>query len=435
MITAKVSIIGYPNLQSNMILNNLKQFTNDHHKLIENFSYITLLQTFILLAPLITYPYLVSILGRELYGIVLSAQMLASYASIIIDFGSNNVCAKHVSINRGDSQKLSEIVSSVLYVRAILFFCCFFVYVGISWIIPIYREYILLFILTYGLTLNDVLFPQYYFQGIENMKTITMINIYTKMLFIAMIFIFVKNASDYLYVPLLYTVGYTLAGVISLYIILTKHKINLIRPTKKQTWYYIKDSSPIFATDLICTIKDKLNYILVGTFIGMSNVVIYDLALKLHSLLTKPMAILTTVLLPRFAVDRNINKLRQVIMISFTITTLLVVITNILLPQIAFFFLHEKIDLLPIRIFLFAPIFVSIGSVISSNLFVAFGYNKYVFYSIIITTTVYVVLLISLAILGYLNNIYSFIILAVISYLTEMIYRVIKAMHIFKLGY
>lgn len=412
-------------------MNKLIDYFNTHTKLIENFSYVTLLQVFVLLAPLITYPYLVKVLGRDLYGVILSAQMLASYASIIIDFGSNNVCAKHVSIHRTDKFKLSEILSSVLFVRVLLFLACFVVYMAIVITIPIYRGYILLFIFTYGLTLNDVLFPQFYFQGIENMKTITLINILTKFFFIGLVFALVHSTDDYLYVPLLYAVGFTMGGIFSLYIIVKQHKVMLRIPSKLQMLYYIKDSSPIFATDLICTIKDKVNYMLVGTFVGMGDVVVYDLGLKFHSLLTKPMGILTTVLLPRFAVTRDIGKLKRVIYLSFIITTTLVVITNIFLSKLSFFFLNENIDLYPIRVFLLAPIFVSIGSVISSNLFVAFGYNKFVFYSIIVTTIVYITALFVFLFLGALNTVTSFIYISVISYLSEMVYRIYKARSLF----
>lgn len=412
-------------------MNKFIDYFNTHTKLIENFSYVTLLQVFVLLAPLITYPYLVKVLGRDLYGVILSAQMLASYASIIIDFGSNNVCAKHVSIHRTDKFKLSEILSSVLFVRVLLFLACFVVYMAIVITIPIYRGYILLFIFTYGLTLNDVLFPQFYFQGIENMKTITLINILTKFFFIGLVFALVHSTDDYLYVPLLYAVGFTMGGIFSLYIIVKQHKVMLRIPSKLQMLYYIKDSSPIFATDLICTIKDKVNYMLVGTFVGMGDVVVYDLGLKFHSLLTKPMGILTTVLLPRFAVTRDIGKLKRVIYLSFIITTTLVVITNIFLSKLSFFFLNENIDLYPIRVFLLAPIFVSIGSVISSNLFVAFGYNKFVFYSIIVTTIVYITALFVFLFLGALNTVTSFIYISVISYLSEMVYRIYKARSLF----
>ena len=93
---------------------------SNNKQLIGNFSYITLLEVFLLLAPLITYPYLVRVLGIDNYGLIITAQVLASYASKIIDFGSNRVCAKHVSINRASKAKLSEIVSSVLVVRTVL---------------------------------------------------------------------------------------------------------------------------------------------------------------------------------------------------------------------------------------------------------------------------------------------------------------------------
>ena len=62
-----------------------------------NFSYLAILEIFVLIAPLITYPYLVRVLGTELYGWVITAQVTASYASIIIDFGFRRVSAKYVA--------------------------------------------------------------------------------------------------------------------------------------------------------------------------------------------------------------------------------------------------------------------------------------------------------------------------------------------------
>ena len=60
-------------------LKNIVKRSKSHKVLIENFSYLAFLQVFLLLYPLITYPYLVDVLGKEIYGIVLTAQMLASY--------------------------------------------------------------------------------------------------------------------------------------------------------------------------------------------------------------------------------------------------------------------------------------------------------------------------------------------------------------------
>lgn len=403
-------------------------------KLLQNFTYITFLQVFLLVAPLITYPYLVKVLGQELFGEVLSAQMLASYASIIIDFGSNGVCAKHISINRNDISKLSEIVNSVISVRAIFFLGCFLLYMGVVFLVPQYRTYYLLFLLTYGLTFNDLLFPQFFFQGIENMKAITIINIITKLFFVILIFFVVKGPEDYLFVPLLYSLGYVLGGIYSVYLIYHVQHVKFYIPDKKILGYYMRDCLPLFANDLICTVKDKVNYMLVGIYAGMSDVVIYDLALKIHSFLTKPMQILTTVLLPRFAANRDVKKLKMVLLLSFGIAFILVVITNMFLPEIVYFFIHKHIDLLPLRAFLIAPLLVSVSSVISSNLFIAFGYNRYVLYSIIVTTMVYILSFVVLFVSGHLNSIYSFVAMALIAYFTEFVYRSTKAIRIIRRG-
>lgn len=78
-------------------------------------SYITVFQVFVVLVPLAIYPYLVRVLGKELYGYVITAQVVASYASVFVNFGFRTVSARFVSIYREDKEKLSEILSSVFF--------------------------------------------------------------------------------------------------------------------------------------------------------------------------------------------------------------------------------------------------------------------------------------------------------------------------------
>lgn len=409
----------------------VRDLLNKYPTLFANFSYITMMQVFVLLAPLITYPYLVRILGAELYGYILSAQMLASYASLVINFGSNEVCAKHISINRDNKPMLSEIVNSVLCVRGVLFIASFVIYGVVVYLIPAYRSFSTLFLITYLLTLNDVLFPQFFFQGIERMKYITIISIATKLLFITLVFILVKDKSDYLLVPILYAVGYSLGAIISLFIIYKSFGLSFFFPRKDRMKIYVKDSSAVFATDLVCTVKDKVNYLLVGSFVGMQSVVVYDLGLKFISILTKPMQIISIVMFPRSANNHSAKNIKKIIAVSFAISFVLVVLLNVFMEPLSFFFLHEKVDLLPIRLLSLAPVFLSISSIVSSNVFVAWGYNKYVLYSILITTGVYVVTLLLLFLTNNLTSVYSFVSLALVSYLTEFIYRVSKLPKVF----
>lgn len=401
------------------ILNQVKS----HKRIFENFSWLAIVEVFGLLAPLITWPYLTKVLGRELYGYVLMAQMLMTYAVILIEFGTDSVCAKHVSIHRNDKTKLSEIVCSVLSLRLMLWVVCFAIYMLIVYLIPVYRKESLLFFLTYFMTAQTVLFPRYFYQGIEYMKMISLVNIFIRLFFIAMVFIVVKNESDYLLVPLFYAIGYTLAGAYSLWYIFSSLKIPFVIPSFSQVKYYAKDSLSLLATNLICTIKDKFNYQLLGIYVGMSDVVIYDLALKLNGVAEKPTQLISNVLFPKFAQIHDTKKLNKVIILTLFVSIGIFILLNVFLKDIALFFLHEQVDLLPIRLLSLAPVILSVSMMICFNYFIARGMNKYVFYSIITTTIAYLIALGIFLLFGNMKSIYTFVALALIAYIVELLYR------------
>ena len=53
-----------------------------------NFSYLSILQVFTILFPLLTYPYLLRVIGLELYGVIVFAQAIINYVSLVINFDS-----------------------------------------------------------------------------------------------------------------------------------------------------------------------------------------------------------------------------------------------------------------------------------------------------------------------------------------------------------
>ena len=393
--------------------------------LLENVSYITILQMFNVVAPLITYPYLVRVIGRDMYGVFITAQVLVSYISLFVIWGSDSVCAKYISIHRDDKQKLSEIFSSVLVGRTVVWFLGLITFLIIVYLTPTYRESSLIFVLTYGMVFFDVLFPQYLFQGLEKMKYATLVVVIVRLLFIILVFALVKESSDLYLVPLLYSIGYLLGGMASLYIIFCILGLRLTKVSSGNVYSLVKESSPIFASDLITAIKDRFNILLMGGLIGMGNVVVYDLGIKINLLVTKPTEILRIAMFPRAAKDKSIPEVRKTIMVSFLISVLLVAVVNAALPYIVRLFLNEDVDLLPLRLFSLAPLMLSVSVLIAFNVFVAFGYNRYVLNSILITTGCYLLLLISCYFTHHLNTLMIFVLISMVAYLVEFIYRVV----------
>lgn len=404
---------------------NLIRVVKRNRVLVENFSYITLLQVFVLLAPLLTYPYLTRVLGHELYGYVITAQVLSSYFTILVRFGFDSVSARYISIYREDKDKLSEIMSSILSFRLLLWLVGFALYVCVVLMISNYRQHFWLFIFSYGLTFNVLLFPQFYFQGIEKMKFITLINVLIQAVFVVLTFVVIKSKGEYIYVPLLHTAGYFLGGGLALFIIFNKHGLKFKIPSKNLLLFYVKDALPLFSTDAICTIKDKLNYLLLGFCAGMENVISYDIGAKLTNLIIQPLTIIGTVIFPKMAKDRSNRQFKNFAIIVLACIVVLFIGANIFLHPIVYFLAGKEIDLLPIRVFLLSPLFLGMGSFIGSNLIVARGYNKYMFYSILVTTSAYLLVLCFFLVTSQLNTIMAFVALTVISYLVELIYRII----------
>lgn len=403
---------------------NIKKQLSSHRTVLENFTYISILQLFVLLVPLILYPYLIRVLGAELYGWVILAQVIVAYCSLLVDFGFNSVGARIIALNRDNSAKLGEIISSVLFVRFITWFLCFIVFFIIISLVPSYRQFRWLFIVTYGLTIQDLIFLQFYFQGVEKMKFITYASMAARILSLFLILLFVKETSDYILVPIFLSIGYLVGGVYSLYLILIKDRIKLVTPTREAIMFCIKDASLLLSTNLITTIKDKLNYILLASLVAVDQIVVYDLGSKLNTVLSKPSEILCTVLLPKFAVNKNIRKIKTILLWLVLIVSVCIVVLNVFLPEVVSFFLNNgDVDIMSIRIYTLAPIFLSVSLYLAFNVIIAFGKAKYMIYSIIVTTIVYLLLLGGFFFMGKLNTVTTFVVITVFSYLAEMLYR------------
>lgn len=415
-----------------MIKNTLVKKIQSNTTFIENFSYISVLQVFILLTPLITYPYLTRVLGTDLYGLVITAQILASYGMIVVKFGFDDVSARYVSIHRDDKKQLSEIMSSIMTLRIVLWMVSLCAYLGVVLLIPLYKEHFMLFFYSFGITFSTLLFPQFFFQGIENMKYITIISVLIQSIFIGLIFIVIKTPSDYIYVPLLHTVGYLVGGIAALLIIFKGYGINFHFPTRQQAVFYFKDALPLFATDAVCTIKDKLNYLLLGVFVNMSDVVIYDIGSKLTNIAIKPLQIINTVIYPKMAKDNNNQQFKNFGILLFACVVLLTIGINIFLHPIVHFLIGKNIPLLPIRLYLLSPLFLGLGSYIGHCLIVARGYNKYMLYSILVTTIVYLLSLTVLFFTHHLDTVMAFVGVTVISYFAELTYRIYVGRRILK---
>jgi PST family polysaccharide transporter len=298
----------------------IKSIITRNKKIAENFSYLSILQIFNLLLPLITYPYLIRVLGFELYGTIVFAQAIIAYFSVIVNFGFNISATKDIAQNQKNRSKKSEIISSVLTIQFLLWLLSLSVVFIITNAIPFMKKDKLLYIFTFGITFNELLFPVWYFQGIEKMKFITQINLIIKVLFLVLIFVFVKDESDYLLIPVFNALGAFCGGLIALNIVFIKHKISFkIYPIETMRSYFI-DSLYLFISKVELLIKDKSIVIVIGILFNKTIIAYYDLASKIVSLFISLYQIIPTVVLPQLIQQKNYFLSKSIFYISILIS-------------------------------------------------------------------------------------------------------------------
>lgn len=194
----------------------------------KNVFFLSLMQGANYILPFITIPYLVRTIGIEKYGLIAFAQSFAAYFVIFTDYGFSLSATKLISINRNDSKKISEIFSSVLYVKLVFVILSIIISTIIIFSFKkFYSEYEI-FYFSLLVLIGQMLFPVWLFQGLEKMKYITFVNILIKLIFTLCIFAFIRQEKDYLYVPLINSLGFLVGGLIAFYIAIKQFKISFI---------------------------------------------------------------------------------------------------------------------------------------------------------------------------------------------------------------
>ena len=250
-------------------------------QLFSNFFSLLTLQGTNYVLPLITFPYLVQVLGVEYFGLLAFATAVIAYFSIIVDYGFNLTATREISIHRENKEKIVEIFSAVMTIKIVLMIFSFILLSLIVFSFERLSSNWEVYLITFGTVIGQVLFPIWFFQGMERMKYISYLNIFAKVLFTIAIFVFVKEQSDFYLVPLLTSIGFIFAGIWSLVLIYREFDVKFKWQSISTLKSYFIDGWHIFVSRIYVNIYTTTNIILLGLFINNTAVGYYSIAEKI----------------------------------------------------------------------------------------------------------------------------------------------------------
>jgi PST family polysaccharide transporter len=343
--------------------------SKDPKILIENFSSLAILQILNMILPLIVLPYVLRVLGITNYGIIILASSLVSYFHSITDYSFLITATRDISIHRDSIRKISFIYSKVMTIKTLILTVSIAVLFCIIHSYPPFYSEKKTFYLSILILVGHVLFPDWFFQGIEKMKYITIINSSVKIISTTSIFIFIKNIDDYWIYPLLISSGYIISGILAQIILFKKYKVKFSFIKIRQIKSTLKDNFSIFINQFLPNLYNNSTTFLLGIIVNSQVVGIYDAIKKVTDLGIILINLLSRTFFPYL--NRNHNSFKKYLKLMLTIGIILTLGPIISHP---FIFWYLKINyfnafwilcLLSLGIF-----FISLYDIFGANYFI-----------------------------------------------------------------
>jgi PST family polysaccharide transporter len=245
-----------------------QHLTADPRRLFDNIVSLYLLQGLNYLLPLAVLPYLVRVLGIETYGLVAVAQSFAQYFNILTDYGFNFSATRSIAQSKDQPGHISRIFCCVFLIKICLTAVGLILLVCVLLTVSRMRHDWPIFIYAFVGVVGNVLFPVWYFQGLERMRHISIISGATKALSAVLLFVFVHHSSDGTLAVAIQSLGMLLAGAIGFVVCTRSADLDFEWPR----WHELRTCSAegwhLFVSTASISLYSNTNVFLVGMLAG-----------------------------------------------------------------------------------------------------------------------------------------------------------------------
>jgi O-antigen/teichoic acid export membrane protein len=341
--------------------------SKDPKILIENFISLSALQVLNLIFPMITLPYLAKVIGLEKFGVLAVANAIIVFFHTFTEYGFNYTSVRDISKNKSDLTIVSKIFHSVFISKLLLMILSFIILLILIEFIPKFQEFRIILLLTFLSVPGYVLFPDWFFQAMEKMKYITILNVISKFIFTLLIFLLVQTEADYYFVPILSSAGFIVSGIISLIFVYSKFEIKLFFPKFKDIIHTIKTSTNMFISLILPNLYTNLSVVFLQDFWGKSATGIFDASNKFISISQQITNVLSRTFYPFLARRMDKHRVFEIISFSISIVSTIVLFFGAEIIIKLFFTQEFYSSIVVLKILSFSPVFLFMMNAYGTN--------------------------------------------------------------------
>ena len=250
----------------------------------KNFFNLSLNQGINILVAIIVTPILFQNLGESEYGLVNLAFSIVMILSIIVSYGYHLNGPKRISLLNTIEEK-KELINEIISLRiSLAFITTVLIYFLITFSnFFIGYENVIMFSLV--ILYSEALHPIFYLQGENNLSILAVTNAISKLIYVALIILLIKNPDDSFLVNLLFGGVLSIVYLVFWLSIFLKNNIRFAWPKADKIIYRIKENFDFFFSSIAGHISIHGGIIILSNFIDNIELGKFALAQKVGMLL------------------------------------------------------------------------------------------------------------------------------------------------------
>lgn len=281
------------------LLNKLRHILSDKKTVLKNFLALGILQGTNFLIPLILLPYLSTTLGIENFGLVSFVQAVMVYFGSFTDYGFNVSATREIAVNKADTSKISTIFNTVLATKLFLTIVSGIVITLLVLSIPKFGNDYMAYLLGFTIVMGQSLLPVWFFQGVEQMKYITYLNLIAKIFFTSLIFIYVKSPEHYPLVLLFFGLGNTVSGIAGIFLAYRQFNLRFSIPGVSDIKNELVNGWGLFIANFSIVAYINSNLFILGLFTNNLITGYYSIAEKIVTAMRQLLVVFSQAIYPQ----------------------------------------------------------------------------------------------------------------------------------------
>lgn len=186
------------------------------------------------------------------------------YLTLVVEYDFGLIAVKDLSMNRDDRRFVQSLFSRVFYTRIALALLCLPLLLLFIALYPLLRAAADVALLSFAMLVGQMVLSNWFYQGMEEMRLMSLVNIVGKVLYVVAVFVLVREPSDYILPNFLLGASNTVVGIVGLAILSRKYCLRFIAPRPKAIVHEIVRGRRVFFSNVSVAVYGNANTLLLG---------------------------------------------------------------------------------------------------------------------------------------------------------------------------